>query len=359
MSEPYYSTLRFLHPLGAFLGLGAAPLALRFPKGGRRHVLAGRCFVIGMTPGAFAGILLSVRHSPPVYGLLFLGLVTLCFVATGYLAHHIGRGSRGAYRWDRAVTVAGVLASIALIWKRPPRLHAEGADRGGCDLRRHWPGGGDGPCAVAGAGGPVPLAGRAPHEPARGVHGRVVVRLPPLHHRVAAGRKGAHPGGRRLRRHPVGAPAGSGQPSSRLPEAAGADTFVGPSRPDTERAYYSLEGTPMTPAARAASLTSLVSLACALVTAQRTVAQTPATLPSETPDTLRPSTGGFDYVRRDVMIPMRDGVKLHTVILVPKGANGRADPPHPHALRRRRAHRPRAELAPRRRSSTATTTPPR
>ena len=48
-------------------------------------------------------------------------------------------------------------------------------------------------------------------------------------------------------------------------------------------------------------------------------AQTP-TLPSETPDTLRPSTAGFDYERREVMIPMRDGVKLHTVILVPKGA---------------------------------------
>jgi putative CocE/NonD family hydrolase len=30
----------------------------------------------------------------------------------------------------------------------------------------------------------------------------------------------------------------------------------------------------------------------------------------------------FDYAKRDVMIPMRDGVKLHTVILVPKGAKG-------------------------------------
>ena len=46
-------------------------------------------------------------------------------------------------------------------------------------------------------------------------------------------------------------------------------------------------------------------------------------LPSETPAELRPSDTGFDYVRREVMIPMRDGVKLHTVILVPKGA-GRA-----------------------------------
>ncbi|USI74736.1 CocE/NonD family hydrolase [Sphingomonas morindae] len=30
----------------------------------------------------------------------------------------------------------------------------------------------------------------------------------------------------------------------------------------------------------------------------------------------------YDYVKRDVMIPMRDGVKLHTVIVVPKAAHG-------------------------------------
>jgi uncharacterized protein len=29
---------------------------------------------------------------------------------------------------------------------------------------------------------------------------------------------------------------------------------------------------------------------------------------------------GYDYVKRDVMIPMRDGVRLHTVIVIPKGA---------------------------------------
>ncbi len=44
------------------------------------------------------------------------------------------------------------------------------------------------------------------------------------------------------------------------------------------------------------------------------------TLPSETPDKFDPTNAGFNYVRRTVKIPMRDGVKLHTVILVPKGA---------------------------------------
>src|SRR5262245_39475816 len=54
--------------------------------------------------------------------------------------------------------------------------------------------------------------------------------------------------------------------------------------------------------------------------------QTPAkpgtysTLPSETPTAFEAARGSFDYVRRDVMIPMRDGVRLRTIILGPKGA---------------------------------------
>ena len=43
-------------------------------------------------------------------------------------------------------------------------------------------------------------------------------------------------------------------------------------------------------------------------------------LPSETPVSFEPVRDSFDYVKRDAMIPMRDGVKLHTVILVPKVA---------------------------------------
>ena len=42
------------------------------------------------------------------------------------------------------------------------------------------------------------------------------------------------------------------------------------------------------------------------------------TLPSETPQELKPTNYRFEYERREVMIPMRDGVKLHTVIIVPK-----------------------------------------
>jgi uncharacterized protein len=54
--------------------------------------------------------------------------------------------------------------------------------------------------------------------------------------------------------------------------------------------------------------------------AAQSAATAQATLPSETPDQFHPVTGSFDYERRDVMIPMRDGIKLHTVILVPRTA---------------------------------------
>jgi putative CocE/NonD family hydrolase len=45
-------------------------------------------------------------------------------------------------------------------------------------------------------------------------------------------------------------------------------------------------------------------------------------LPSETPAHFTPATGAFDYTQREAMIAMRDGVKLFTVILVPRGAKG-------------------------------------
>ncbi|HEX3849256.1 MAG TPA: CocE/NonD family hydrolase [Steroidobacteraceae bacterium] len=44
------------------------------------------------------------------------------------------------------------------------------------------------------------------------------------------------------------------------------------------------------------------------------------TLPSDIPATFTPRADTFDYVKREVMIPMRDGVKLETLILIPKGA---------------------------------------
>ena len=47
----------------------------------------------------------------------------------------------------------------------------------------------------------------------------------------------------------------------------------------------------------------------------------PVLADSDTPSAFAPPLSGYDFVRREVMIPMRDGVKLFTVIIVPKGAH--------------------------------------
>ena len=39
---------------------------------------------------------------------------------------------------------------------------------------------------------------------------------------------------------------------------------------------------------------------------------------SEIPKSFSPATDAFDHERRVVEIPMRDGVKLHTVIIIPR-----------------------------------------
>src|SRR6266540_1997627 len=75
------------------------------------------------------------------------------------------------------------------------------------------------------------------------------------------------------------------------------------------------------------AVTFFAPVAGALMFVQSPQAQNPPpaasqSLPSETPASFRPVTESFDYARRDVMIPMRDGVKLHTVVLVPRGAKG-------------------------------------
>jgi uncharacterized protein len=71
----------------------------------------------------------------------------------------------------------------------------------------------------------------------------------------------------------------------------------------------------------ARTLSLLVASIYALSSSPSAFAQSATTLPSETPAQLKSVSDTFDYTRREVMIPMRDGVKLHTVILIPKGAH--------------------------------------
>jgi uncharacterized protein len=66
----------------------------------------------------------------------------------------------------------------------------------------------------------------------------------------------------------------------------------------------------------------VLSLSAGFLQAQTGSATAPLypNFPSEMPAKIQRSTTGFEYDRRDVMIPMRDKVKLHAVVLVPKGA---------------------------------------
>jgi putative CocE/NonD family hydrolase len=63
-------------------------------------------------------------------------------------------------------------------------------------------------------------------------------------------------------------------------------------------------------------------LGAALVAIAAAAAPASGQVYDERPATVVPATTGWDYERRIAEIPMRDGVRLHTVILVPKGARG-------------------------------------
>src|SRR5205809_8038355 len=70
--------------------------------------------------------------------------------------------------------------------------------------------------------------------------------------------------------------------------------------------------------------------------------------PSETPTHFTPVSDTWDYDLRDVMIPMRDGVKHHTAILVPKGAAdaGMLLTRRPYAAHTLTSHTPSGHLGP-------------
>jgi len=64
----------------------------------------------------------------------------------------------------------------------------------------------------------------------------------------------------------------------------------------------------------------VLSVLAAALSAGLAAAQT-APLTPDIPAKFDAPVAANDYVKREVMIPMRDGVKLHTVIVIPKGAH--------------------------------------
>ena len=65
---------------------------------------------------------------------------------------------------------------------------------------------------------------------------------------------------------------------------------------------------------------TLIAVAALLAAAMPAAARKRDTRHDERPATLAPSTQGWNHERRAVDISMRDGVKLHAVILIPAGA---------------------------------------
>ncbi|WP_426110786.1 CocE/NonD family hydrolase [Massilia sp. PWRC2] len=72
-----------------------------------------------------------------------------------------------------------------------------------------------------------------------------------------------------------------------------------------------------------------IALAAVMVLAAAAHAQTvpsTATLyqnyPSETPAEFKPVTDSFNYIKRTLMVPMRDGTKLNTIVIIPRNAKG-------------------------------------
>ena len=78
----------------------------------------------------------------------------------------------------------------------------------------------------------------------------------------------------------------------------------------------------MSPSGTSAAVISLLALGLAEA---RAVEPVPPPSLSEIPATFTPKTDSFDYVRRDEMVAMRDGVKLQDDRADPEGREGRAD----------------------------------
>lgn len=73
----------------------------------------------------------------------------------------------------------------------------------------------------------------------------------------------------------------------------------------------------------AAAMLAFLAFPCVAQTASASTETSPPALATsafnDIPAKFTPDTSRFDFVRREVMIPMRDGVKLHTVLMIPKG----------------------------------------
>jgi hypothetical protein len=82
-----------------------------------------------------------------------------------------------------------------------------------------------------------------------------------------------------------------------------------------------VSGRVQTPIEEATMIRYRLTFFAALIAASSALrADTTPSLAPDIPAKFTVPTQAFDYEKHEVMIPMRDGVKLHTVIMIPKGA---------------------------------------
>ena len=83
------------------------------------------------------------------------------------------------------------------------------------------------------------------------------------------------------------------------------------------------------------SYTRFFMAAGLVFTSPAAIAQTPPRVTPMTPDVVEKydqTLSSADYVRREVMVPMRDGVKLFTVVVMKKGLPQSTNPAVAHSL---------------------------
>jgi hypothetical protein len=110
-----------------------------------------------------------------------------------------------------------------------------------------------------------------------------------------------------------------------------------------------IQGLSMKKTGRARMMVLFAFLSGFVWTVERSVAQTATAYPSdpsEKPAQLKPPTEDFDYLRREVMIPVRDGVRLHTIIPRAEGRKSCAHTSDANSVQCRCPDKPRRERSP-------------
>jgi hypothetical protein len=92
-----YSPLLVVHICAGTLGLFSGAAALSFRKGSRRHVLAGKIFVLSMLTMAVGAVYLAiVKHQP---GNIGGGVITFYLVGTAWLTARRREGETSRMDW--------------------------------------------------------------------------------------------------------------------------------------------------------------------------------------------------------------------------------------------------------------------